>query len=60
MKPWYWMILAIWAAVMLMGVLVIHDYGWSAVSRDPLSILIFLLPVWIFPFGKRKKRDLDL
>ncbi len=60
MKTWYWIMLAMWGAVMLMGVLAIHDFGWSTVTLGPLTVLSFLLPIWTFPVGKRKKRDLDV
>ena len=65
MKPWFYVVLVPWLAVMFFGFLALLDFGFDAVAIDSkgpqfwidvlIKVVIFGLPVILFPFARKKR-----
>ncbi|MEO5774177.1 MAG: hypothetical protein ABIQ32_08690 [Sphingomicrobium sp.] len=56
MRPWYWIVVAVWCFVMLFGLLAVVEMGWSTITLDAFTVPVLLLPALAYPFAKKKQR----
>ena len=65
-RPWFWIVLAMWLFIMAFGVLAFLDYGFetflpvetgsAAALEVAVKVVILALPVWTYPLAKRVPR----